>query len=127
MLRAVRTLLLLCALSLSGSAAFGQTNASTPAFEVVSVKPVQHIVGLDYNNQLTYSPNGLTARNVTLKRLVADAYGLQLSQVSGPSWIDHDEYDIDARTAGAATREQMTLMLRSLLADRFNLKQHSEL
>ena len=48
--------------------------ASTPAFEVVSVKPVEHIVGLDYNNRLTYSPNGLTARNITLKRLIAEAY-----------------------------------------------------
>jgi len=120
-------LLLLCALSLPGSAAFGQTTAPEPAFDIVSVKPVQHAVGLDYNNRLTYSPNGLTARNITLKRLIAEAYRLQLSQVSGPKWIDQNEYDIDARTAGTATREQMLLMLRSLLAERFNLKQHSEL
>ena len=123
----MRVLLLLCALSLLGSAALGQAVASTPAFDVVSVKPVEHTVGLDYNNRLTYSPNGLAARNITLKRLIAEAYRLQLSQVSGPKWIDENEYDIDARTAGAATREQMLLMLRSLLAERFNLKQHSEL
>jgi len=127
MIKSMRVLLLLCALSLAGSAAFGQTAATAPAFDVVSVKPVEHIVGLDYNNRLTYSSNGLTARNITLKRLIAEAYGLQLSQVSGPKWIDQNEYDIDARTTGAATREQMRLMLRSLLAERFNLKQHSEL
>jgi len=98
-----------------------------PAFDVASVKQCQHIVGLDYNNRLTYSPNGLTARNITLKRLIAEAYRLQLSQVSGPKWIDQNEYDIDARSAGAATREQMALMLRGLLAARFDLKQHSEL
>ncbi len=126
MMKTMRVLLLLCALSLPGLAAFGQTMAPAPAFDVVSVKPVEHIVGLDYNNRLTYSSNGLTARNITLKRLITEAYRLQLSQVSGPSWIDHNEYDIDARTAGAATREQMTLMLRSLLAERFHLKQHSE-
>ncbi len=109
--------------------AFCQAPSPAPAlaFDVVSVKPVEHIVGLDYNNRLMYSPNGLAARNITLKRLLAEAYRLQLSQVSGPAWIDHNEYDIDARTAGAATREQMLLMLRSLLADRFNLKQHSQL
>jgi uncharacterized protein (TIGR03435 family) len=98
-----------------------------PGFDVASVKQCQHIVGLDYNDRLTYSPNGLTARNITLKRLIAEAYRLQLSQVSGPKWIDQNEYDIDARSAGAATREQMALMLRGLLAARFDLKQHSEL
>lgn len=121
---AMRVLILLCALSLSGSAAFCQTMA--PAFDIVSVKPVEHTVGLDYNNRLTYRPNGLSARNITLKRLIAEAYRLQLSQVSGPKWIDQNEYDIDARTSEAATEEQMTLMLRTLLAERFNLKQHSE-
>jgi len=127
MLWAMRMLLLLTTFSFMASGAFGQTMATAPAFDVVSVKPVQHTVGLDYNNRLTYSPNGLTARNITLKRLIAEAYGLQLSQVSGPKWIDQNEYDIDARTAGAATREQMLLMLQGLLAERFNLKQHSEL
>jgi len=125
MLWPMRVLCLLICLALPSAMIVGQ--APVPAFDIVSVKPVQHIVGMDYNNRLTYSPNGLTARNITLKRLVAEAYRLQLSQVSGPSWIDRNEYDIDARTAAAATREQMILMLRSLLAERFDLKQHSEL
>ncbi len=127
MLRPMRVLYLLICLALPSARIVGQAPPPPPAFDIVSVKPVQHIVGLDYNNRLTYSPNALTARNITLKRLVAEAYRLQLSQVSGPSWIDQNEYDIDARTAGAATREQMVLMLRSLLAERFKLKQHSEL
>jgi len=122
----MRALLLLAALSFPGSTAFSQASATAPAFEVASVKQCLHTVGPDYNNQLTYSPNGLTARNVTLKRLVAEAYGLQLNQVSGPGWLDQNEYDIDARTAGANTREQMAGMLRSLLAGRFNLVEHSE-
>ena len=122
----MRALLLLAALSFPGSTAFSQASATAPAFDVASVKQCQHIVGPDYNNQLTYSPNGLTARNVTLKRLVAEAYGLQLNQVSGPGWLDQNEYDVDARTTGSNTREQMAGMLRSLLAERFNLKQHGE-
>ncbi len=80
----------------------------------------------DYNNQLTWSPNGFTARNVTLKRLVAEAWHLQLNQIVGPAWLDQNEYEIDARTAEAASRDQLALMLRSLLSSRFNLKQHSE-
>jgi uncharacterized protein (TIGR03435 family) len=83
-------------------------------------------VGPDYNNQLTYSPSGITARNVTVKRLLAEAYHLQLSQVIGPRWIGQNEYDIDAKSAGAVTREQIAMMLRNLLAERFKLTRHSE-
>ena len=45
---------------------------------------------------------------------MAEAYQLQLNQVLGPSWLDKNEYDIDARSAGVGTREQHALMLRSL-------------
>ena len=84
-------------------------------------------MGPDYNNQLTYSPTGITGRNVTLQRLVAEAYHLQLRQVLGPSWLDKNEYDIEAKAAGFLTREQMALMLRSLVAERFKLIQHSQM
>jgi uncharacterized protein (TIGR03435 family) len=111
---------------LSGLVAVGQASSTAPAFEVATVKPSQHLVGPDYNNQLSYSPTGIIARNVTLKRLLAEAYHLQLNQVLGPSWLDKNEYDIDAKAAGAGTKEQTALMLRSLVAERFKLTQHSE-
>jgi uncharacterized protein (TIGR03435 family) len=123
----MQVLFLLIPLVLSSVAAAGQNSMTAPAFEVASVRPSQHLAGPDYNNQLTYSPTGITARNVTLKRLVAEAYHLQLSQVLGPSWLDKDEYDIEARATGSATKEQMAPMLRSLLVERFKLTQHSEM
>jgi len=55
------------------------------------------------------------------------AYQLQLNQVLGPSWLDKNEYDIDARSAAVDTREQHALMLRSLVAERFKLTEHSEI
>jgi uncharacterized protein (TIGR03435 family) len=126
MLTSMRALCLLISLALPSALTLGQAAPSAPAFDVASVKPCQHIVGPDYNNQLTYSPDGLTARNVTLKRLIAEAYGIQMNQVSGPSWLDQDEYDIDARAGGVGTREQIAPMLRTLLAGRFNLMEHNE-
>jgi uncharacterized protein (TIGR03435 family) len=126
-IKAMRALPLLISLVLSSSVVFGQASATTPAFDVASVRPSQHLVGPDYNNQLTYSPTGVTARNVTLKRLIAEAYHLQLSQVLGPGWIDQNEYDIDTRAAGGGGKEQMALMLRGLLAERFNLTKHTEM
>lgn len=122
MLKAMRTLALLACLALPAAASLSQA----PGFDVASVKPSLHLVGPDYNNQLTYSAAGITARNATLKRLVAEAYGLQMNQVAGPGWLDRNEYDIDARAADGATQEQMAAMLRSLLAERFHLTEHSE-
>ncbi len=43
-----------------------------------------------------------------------------------PGWVKNDGYDIEARAPGAATKDQMRLMMRSLLADRFNLAVHWE-
>lgn len=97
-----------------------------PSFDVASVRPSQHEVGPDYNNQVAYSPDGFTGRNVTLKRLIAEAWHCQLDQVLGPPWLDHNEYEVAARAPEGASREQISLMLRNLLSERFLLKEHSD-
>jgi len=97
-----------------------------PGFEVASVKGCQQLAGPDYNNRIVISASAYTARNTTLRRLIADAYDLQLRQIAGPAWLDENEYDIDARTSTPADRGRIALMLRALLADRFALKQHAE-
>jgi uncharacterized protein (TIGR03435 family) len=127
MLKPLQSLPLLMALTLASPMAFGQAATAAPAFDAASVKACSHLAGPDYNNQLTWSATGFTGRNATLKRLIAEAYHLQLNQVPGPGWLDQNEYDVDARAAEGSTREQISLMLRSLLAERFHLKQHSEL
>jgi len=106
--------------------AFTQGQATQSSFEVASVRPSQQEVGPDYNNQITYSPDRFTGRNVTLRRLVAEAWQCQLDQVFGPPWFDHNEYDIAARVPEGASKEQIFLMLRSLLSERFHLKEHSD-
>ncbi len=117
---------LLC-LAVWTSLSMGQSATTAPAFDVVSVRPSLQVVGPDYNNQLIYSATGITARNVTIKRLVAEAYQLQMDQVLGPNWLDQNEYDIEAKTTATATKEQSTQMLQSLLAQRYHLTQHSEM
>jgi uncharacterized protein (TIGR03435 family) len=99
-------------------------NEST--FEVAAVRPSAQMLGPDANNRLALAPAGITARNATLRRLVAEAYRLQLAQVLGPEWLDRNEYDIDAKAAGPVAREQIALLLRALLAERFRLTAHPE-
>ena len=100
--------------------------SSSPAFELASVKLSQKPVGPDSNNRLTYERAGVKFRNATLRCLVAEAYGLQLNQVLGPSWLDQREYDIEAKADGPTAKEQLRLMLRTLLTERFKLVQHRE-
>lgn len=109
-----------------GGIALAQTQSAHSSFEVASVRPSQNQVGPDYNNQIVYSPDGFTGRNVTLRRLVAEAWQCQMDQVIGPPWLDRNEYDISARSPDGATSEQISLMLRGLLFDRFQLKEHGE-
>jgi uncharacterized protein (TIGR03435 family) len=49
-----------------------------------------------------------------------------MNQVVGPPWLDRNEFDVAARAFEGATSEQIRLMLRALLLDRFRLKQHGE-
>ncbi|HEV2323376.1 MAG TPA: TIGR03435 family protein [Terracidiphilus sp.] len=114
------------ALLLSTSVALSQASPPIPKFEVASVRLSQHQVGPDYNNQITYSADGFIGRHVTLKRLIAEAYRLQLDQISGPRWLDQNEYEINARAAGVGDQAQIAPMLQALLAARFNLATHRE-
>ena len=43
-----------------------------------------------------------------------------------PNWTKTDNFLIDARGPEDSTRDQMRLMVQSVLADRFNLKVHFE-
>jgi uncharacterized protein (TIGR03435 family) len=122
----IRLLPIIALLADMGLIGLAQTPSAQPSFEIASVRPSQHQGGPDYNNQITDSSTSFTARNVTLKWLVAEAWHCQRDQVIGPPWLDHNEYDIQARLPEGATREQIPVMIRGLLSDRFHLREHSE-
>src|SRR5262249_54043363 len=95
-------------------------------FEVASVKANPRPVGPDYNNQLIISSSKFIGRNATLRRLIAEAYRVQVNQVVGPGWLNESEYDIEARAGNDVSPEQLRSMLQTLLADRFHLRKHTE-
>jgi len=82
--------------------------------------------------QLSVFKSGLA----TLRMLLQNAYERRsttpvppLQIVGAPSWIDSDRWDIEATancSGGALSREQVQLMVRSMLEDRFQLKAHME-
>src|SRR5689334_23512530 len=96
-------------------------------FDAASVKPSRQTLGRDANSQVMFGPAGLNGRNVTLKRLIAEAYNVRPHQISGgPGWLSDIEYDIDAKADGPTTKESLRLMLQGLLAERFRLAIHRE-
>ena len=103
----------------------------TYAFEVASVKrsdPEERLRVFDFK------PTGsLTARNLTLHRLIAAAYGTPFPIplpderiVGGPEWLTTARFAVEARSAtpppAATAARDIGFMLRALLAERFGLR-----
>src|SRR5687768_16920659 len=122
---------------LAATPALAQTPAATPpaAFDVASVRPSNPKP--DPNNPvggialMLPQPGGrFTATNTPLRMLIMAAYELKQDAqlVGGPPAVLTAKYDITARAAGTATlaMKELPQLLRSLLADRFKLKTHTE-
>src|SRR5690348_7998146 len=107
------------------------------SFEVASIKPsapderTGTNVGLDSGND--YEPSGglFRATHFDTASYISFAYKLTQAQRmalqhEGPKWIHDDRFDLEARAPATATKDQLRLMMQSLLADRFKLAIHME-
>jgi Protein of unknown function (DUF3738) len=107
-------------------------------FDVASVKPTQSAGRPATNVPLlgdVYAPTGglFSATNTPLMNYLRFAFkDMKLAYQStsdlsaGPNWIRTQPYDIEAKAQGNPTKDQMRLMMQSLLADRFKLVVHYE-
>jgi uncharacterized protein (TIGR03435 family) len=112
---------LLC-IGLFGLAGSGQSQ-TPPAFDVASVRAADGSKG---GSSIQTAPGTLTMRNQSLRNLVLWAYDMPPFQLTAPAWMDDIRFDIAAKAAGPADDDQLRLMLRTLLAERFRLQAHSE-
>ena len=116
------------------------------AFDVASVKlltpgsrvPGGHGFPLDNGDSFTdpntgESPHGRFSGAIPLQGLIGFAYKLSLTPDQAqalwghlPKWAETDRVQIDAKAAGNPTKDQMRLMMQSLLAERFHLAVHCE-
>ncbi len=81
----------------------------------------------------SYAPTGglLMASNHALADFISFAYKLSLREevaMSGrlPKWARTERFNVEARGPSNATKDQMRLMMQSLLAERFKLTVHFE-
>ncbi len=143
-IRARLLLAILIACLPGATAGRAQTPVATPsattklAFDVASVR--QNKSGSKPESNFPLGPGDMyaqiggefSASGQPLITYIAFAYKLTISQAETvrqhlPEWVMSDRFDIEARTEDRdATKDQMRLMMRSLLADRFQLKMHDE-
>ena len=65
--------------------------------------------------------------NNSLRNIIRNTYNVQNYQIiGGPDWINTVRWDINAKAPDDAPPQQLLLMLRTLLADRFKLVIRSE-
>jgi uncharacterized protein (TIGR03435 family) len=105
-------------------AAFAQGNP--PAFEVASIKQAAPQAPGRMMVRMGGDAGRVDYANVSLKDVLARAYNMKRFQVSGPSWLDNERYDITAKVPDGVKPEQVPAMLQVLLAERFKMVAHKE-
>jgi uncharacterized protein (TIGR03435 family) len=128
----LRVFLRVVFLGLLSSELFAQPPAD-PSFEIASVKsnrteaPATTLFPLGPGD--AYAANGgrFRATNQPLITYLRFAYRLGPGDLPDlPGWVYNERFDIETRANGEPTKDQMRLMMRSLLKDRFKLVVHTE-
>jgi bla regulator protein BlaR1 len=105
------------------------------AFEVASVKPAApelwHAPNFPLDNRNAFVPGGRFSATFPVGTYISFAYKLSPDErrtalAHLPAWVDNDNFAIEARAPASSTKDQMRLMMQSLLADRFKLAVHFE-
>ena len=114
---------------------------SEPTFEVASIRPNK---GREMVMRTETQPGGrFVALNTPLRQLIALAYGVDESDITGgppwmnnsfrsAGWVNNDRFDVIAKAEGELPpwsqplAHEVQLILRSLLADRFGLVVHMQ-
>lgn len=96
-------------------------------FEVASIKPSKPG---GRGGGIKAMPGGQTykAENVPVKLIISLMYKVPMRQISGgPSWIESDLWDIEAKAAHSYSLDDLHTMFQHLLEDEFKLKFHKDI
>lgn len=103
-----------------------RTAVSQATFSVATIRPSAGDVKFEHDGKIEVLPDGVRMQDVLLTSCIKWAYGVQDSQISGPSFLQAQRYDIAAKVEAPATQDEMKMVVRALLADRFKLSFHRE-
>jgi uncharacterized protein (TIGR03435 family) len=117
-------------------------------FEVASVKPTEGAIGLrgglcsgpdtqvrvtrpgpaglsDVTASRPFTPGTCRYQEALLPDIIAAAYGIR-NIVGGPSWMESERFDIDAKADRVRPQRELHQMLQALLEERFVLRARRE-
>jgi uncharacterized protein (TIGR03435 family) len=116
----------------------GPASSQPPTFDIVSIRvvpPNANTIIRD-SNFTPILPGGQYRDRTTLASMIAFAYNVQMpsTQLTGlPGWAQAQAFDVAAKPADgfpvltpATNLEQVRLMMRAMLADRFHLQMHTK-
>src|SRR5512143_2007643 len=95
------------------------------AFDVASIK---ESASLETGGSMRLMPDGgVRGGNMAVRGLITIAYQLQPYQlVNVPGWASETRYNLEAKPARPASRQQTFEMLQALLVERFRFVFHRE-
>ena len=100
--------------------------AAQNSFDVATIRPSSGEVKFERNGETEVAYGTVRMHDVTVATCIHWAYGVQLPLLYGPPSLKDVHYDIVAKTEPGATDQQMRLMMRTLLSQRFGLQFHTE-
>jgi len=108
-------------------------NPTRLEFEVASVKPSpppdasgRIFFGPPRGGPGTHDPVQITWTNALVLNILTTAYNVTSLQIVAPDWISNQRYDIVAKVPEGVTKEQVAILWRNLLKDRFGMMLHHE-
>jgi len=92
-----------------------------PRFEVASVRRAE---GCSMENSV--DAGMIALHGDRLRVVLMEAFQVKIDQISGPSWLDSDCFEVIAKIPKGAGKDQIPAMLQALLVERFKLATHKE-
>jgi uncharacterized protein (TIGR03435 family) len=107
-------------------------STTLPTYDVVTIRPNNSLSG---STHMSTRPGILTFTNVTIKQMLAYAYGIREGLISGlPGWAESAHFDVSAKVVDpdmpvlkSLTSPQRSALLQPMLADRFGAIVHTEI
>jgi uncharacterized protein (TIGR03435 family) len=102
-----------------------QSSDTPTAFEAADIHST--VAGVLFSTSLSARHGRVEMHGATLVDLVSTAYQVDREKVfGGPAWVDADRFEVIAKTDPSVSQDVARILLRALLADRFQLAIHTE-
>jgi uncharacterized protein (TIGR03435 family) len=98
--------------------------APLPTFQLADVHVSPHSNTPSIRGGMLHGDRYTTSQ-ATMTNLIARAFNVESSNViGGPAWLDLDRFDVTAQAPRTTSPDDIRLMLRSMIIDRFKLVAH---